>query len=181
MYGAGSSTYLGIHSGVIPRDGLPSAHAAIEGKVRVEPAQSGLRFLWLDLASLRATKAAAEEFSRQREAGCPECVAALRVFVWTLVSDQVSDAGRSYGDCVLTTDGFEQTVEGSTQRDGASPATITTTRQTDTKGPGAPPAEPRLWRKLLAGVSGGGLVHSNGAAFRFTQGRVQQAAVARAQ
>ncbi|KAH9029614.1 hypothetical protein EDB85DRAFT_1892003 [Lactarius pseudohatsudake] len=169
MYGAGSSTYLGIHSGVIPRDGLPSAHAAIEGKVRVEPAQSGLRFLWLDLASLRATKAAAEEFSRQREAGCPECVAALRVFVWTLVSDQVSDAGRSYGDCVLTTDGFEQTVEGSTQRDGASRATITTTRQTvrtsqdahgdrliGYKGPGSTPgrtaapeetARRRFWRR----------------------------------
>ncbi len=41
--------------------------AEIEGEVGVAPAQSRLRFLQLDLASLHATKTAAEEFARREE------------------------------------------------------------------------------------------------------------------
>jgi len=49
--------------------------AEIEGEVGAAPAQNRLQFLQLDLASLHATKAAAEEFARREErVGRPKCV-----------------------------------------------------------------------------------------------------------
>ncbi|KAH9162310.1 hypothetical protein EDB89DRAFT_1913355 [Lactarius sanguifluus] len=81
----GFPTDLGIHSGgsltvkkLYPRAAVflafQSTHTAIEGgEVRVEPVQSRLQFLRLDLTSLLATKAVTEEFHSAKR-GCPECV-----------------------------------------------------------------------------------------------------------
>ncbi|KAH8980677.1 hypothetical protein EDB92DRAFT_1899913 [Lactarius akahatsu] len=60
-----------------------------------EPAQNRLWLLQLDLASLRATKVAAEKFSRRKER--------LDVLI--------NSAGKMYDDYVITVDGLEQTVE----------------------------------------------------------------------
>ncbi|KAI9452067.1 NAD-P-binding protein [Lactarius psammicola] len=91
LYGRGATVYLACRNEA-------RAHAAlaeIEGEVRTTPAQSRLRFLQLDLASLHATKAAAEEFARRE--------GRLDVLI--------NNAGRLYDDYVMTVDGLEQTVE----------------------------------------------------------------------
>lgn len=89
LHAHGATVYLACRSEA-------RAHAAmteIEGEVGA--AQSRLRFLQLDLASLHATKAAAEEFARREER--------LDVLI--------NNAGRLYDDYVVTADGLEQTVE----------------------------------------------------------------------
>ncbi|KAH9164958.1 hypothetical protein EDB89DRAFT_2138048 [Lactarius sanguifluus] len=70
-------------------------HAVIEGE-GAEPAQNRLWFLRLDLASLRATKVATEEFSRRNE----------RLDVMML-----KGCTSQYDDYVVAVDGLEQTVE----------------------------------------------------------------------
>jgi len=66
--------------------------AEIEGEMGLAPAQSRLRFVQRDLASLHATKAAAEEFAQREE------------------NVLINNSGRLY-DYVVTMDGLDQTVE----------------------------------------------------------------------
>jgi NAD(P)-dependent dehydrogenase (short-subunit alcohol dehydrogenase family) len=63
LYARGATVYLACRS----ETRAHAAMAEIEREMGAAPSQSKLRFLQLDLASLHATKAAAEEFARREE------------------------------------------------------------------------------------------------------------------
>jgi hypothetical protein len=75
------------------------------------PAQRKLRFLQLDLASLHATMAAAEEFAQREERLDVLSASPSSYSKRILFSDCVLNVGRLYDDFVVTMDGLEQTVD----------------------------------------------------------------------
>ncbi|KAI0265364.1 hypothetical protein BC834DRAFT_879075 [Gloeopeniophorella convolvens] len=85
----GATVYLACRSEARAREAITAIEAA-------EPRPRGaLRFLALDLASLHATKAAAEEFAKRE----------------SRLDVLINNAGRLYDDYVMTQDGLEQSVE----------------------------------------------------------------------